>query len=166
MSDTRLLMNSTGQVPSIDGLPGLIDSDTPQAAYTRTGFDGQEYKLVFSDEVSFLGLFLLVVLLTRCFGQFNTPGRTFWPGDDPFWEAVDVSCRAFSRASFLLTWLFFPSVLILAISPLPYSFTTGKQPISRSMTQMLSQRTTEISKSLCKLSFRFLRERDDTLADS
>lgn len=71
MSDTRLLMNSTGQVPSIDGLPGLIDSDTPQSAYTRTGFDGQEYKLVFSDE-------------------FNTDGRTFWPGDDPFWEAVDL----------------------------------------------------------------------------
>ena len=92
MSDTRLLMNSTGQVPSIDGLPGLIDSDTPQAAYTRTGFDGQEYKLVFSDEVSFLGISLLVVLLTHLFlAQFNTPGRTFWPGDDPFWEAVDVS---------------------------------------------------------------------------
>jgi len=56
MSDTRLLMNSTGQVPSIDGLPGLIDSDTPQSAYTRTGFDGQEYKLVFSDEVKLLAM--------------------------------------------------------------------------------------------------------------
>ncbi|GAA5962832.1 hypothetical protein JCM3765_001538 [Sporobolomyces pararoseus] len=71
MSDSTMLTNSSGQVPSIPGLPGLIDSDTPSSAYTRTGFDGQEYKLVFSDE-------------------FNTPGRTFWPGDDPFWEAVDL----------------------------------------------------------------------------
>ncbi|KAG1851404.1 beta-glucan synthesis-associated protein-domain-containing protein [Suillus subluteus] len=22
--------------------------------------------------------------------EFNTPGRTFWPGDDPYWEAVDL----------------------------------------------------------------------------
>lgn len=51
LSDSTMLTNSSGQVPSIPGLPGLIDSDTPQAAYTRTGFDGQEYKLVFSDEV-------------------------------------------------------------------------------------------------------------------
>lgn len=21
--------------------------------------------------------------------EFNTPGRTFYPGDDPYWEAVD-----------------------------------------------------------------------------
>jgi len=34
------------------------------SAYTRQGFDGEEYELVFSDE-------------------FNTDGRTFWPGDDP-----------------------------------------------------------------------------------
>ncbi|GAA5935488.1 SKN1/KRE6 family beta-glucan synthesis-associated protein [Sporobolomyces koalae] len=71
MSDNHMITNSSGQVPSIPGLPGLIDSDTPQSAYTRTGFDGKEMKLVFSDE-------------------FNTPGRTFWPGDDPFWEAVDL----------------------------------------------------------------------------
>ncbi|GAA5948901.1 hypothetical protein JCM21900_003465 [Sporobolomyces salmonicolor] len=71
MSDSTMLVNSTGQVPSIPGLPGLIDSDTPESAYTRTGFDGEQYKLVFSDE-------------------FNTDGRTFWPGDDPFWEAVDL----------------------------------------------------------------------------
>ena len=51
MSDSTMLTNSSGQVPSIPGLPGLIDSDTPSSAYTRTGFDGQEYKLVFSDEV-------------------------------------------------------------------------------------------------------------------
>ncbi|GAA6025255.1 hypothetical protein JCM11491_006154 [Sporobolomyces phaffii] len=71
MSQTTLLSNSTGQVPSIPGLPGLIDKDTPQSAYTRTGFDGETYNLVFSDE-------------------FEQDGRTFWPGDDPFWEAQDL----------------------------------------------------------------------------
>ena len=52
MSATTLLSNSSGQVPMIPGLPGLIDKDTPQEAYTRTGFDGETYNLVFSDEVS------------------------------------------------------------------------------------------------------------------
>ena len=49
----------------------MVDKDTPQSAMTRTGFDGQEYELVFSDE-------------------FNTDGRSFYPGDDPFWQAVDL----------------------------------------------------------------------------
>ncbi|CEL55357.1 Beta-glucan synthesis-associated protein KRE6 OS=Saccharomyces cerevisiae (strain ATCC 204508 / S288c) GN=KRE6 PE=1 SV=2 [Rhizoctonia solani AG-1 IB] len=65
-------VNSTGQVASLTRMPDLIDRDTPQSAMTRTGFDGQEYDLVFSDE-------------------FNTDGRTFNPGDDPFWEAVDLN---------------------------------------------------------------------------
>ena len=33
--------------------------------------DGSELQLIFSDE-------------------FNTDGRTFYPGDDPYWEAVDL----------------------------------------------------------------------------
>ena len=37
----------------------------------RTGFDGEQYELVFSDE-------------------FNLDGRSFYPGDDPYWEAVDL----------------------------------------------------------------------------
>ena len=64
-------INGSGQVPDIPGLPNLIDNDTPDDALTRTGWDGDQYSLVFSDE-------------------FNTDGRTFWPGDDPFWEAVDL----------------------------------------------------------------------------
>ena len=52
----------------------LIDPDTPQDAYTRFGVDdpNQEFDLVFSDE-------------------FNVEGRSFWPGDDPYWEAVDLN---------------------------------------------------------------------------
>ena len=53
------------------GMPQLVDPDTPDSAKTRTGFDGEEYELVFSDE-------------------FNVDGRTFYPGDDPYWEAVDL----------------------------------------------------------------------------
>ncbi|GAA5974252.1 hypothetical protein JCM11641_003355 [Rhodosporidiobolus odoratus] len=67
----RTIVNSTGQVPMIPNLPSLVDADTPKSVYTRTGFDGEDYELVFSDE-------------------FNTDGRTFWPGDDPYWEAVDL----------------------------------------------------------------------------
>lgn len=61
------------QVSSITNFPSLIDSETPDWAYTRTSFtDGEtEYTLVFSDE-------------------FNTDGRTFYPGDDPYWTAVDL----------------------------------------------------------------------------
>lgn len=64
-------INYTGQVPSLPGLPQLIDVDTPSSARYRTGSDGYTYELVFSDE-------------------FNTDGRTFWPGDDPYWEAVNL----------------------------------------------------------------------------
>lgn len=64
-------VNSTGQYPDIPGLPRMIDADTPDNVKSRTGFDGEEWVLVFSDE-------------------FNQEGRTFYPGDDPFWTAVDI----------------------------------------------------------------------------
>lgn len=60
----QVVTNSTGQVPRIPNLPSLIDETTPSDAYERVGLDGENYELVFSDE-------------------FNTDGRTFWPGDDP-----------------------------------------------------------------------------------
>lgn len=63
--------NGTGQVPLLINLPSMIDPMTPSDVMTRTGFDGEEYELVFSDE-------------------FETDGRSFYPGDDPFWEAVDL----------------------------------------------------------------------------
>ncbi len=64
--------NGTGQVAQIPGLRSLVDKDTPAAVKTWTSPSTKaNYDLVFSDE-------------------FNTPGRTFWPGDDPFWEAVDL----------------------------------------------------------------------------
>ena len=63
-------INGSGQIPVLPGLSSLIDPDTPSSALTRTGSDGKKYNLVFSDE-------------------FNTDGRSFFPGDDAFWEAVD-----------------------------------------------------------------------------
>jgi beta-glucan synthesis-associated protein KRE6 len=51
---------------------GLIDLETPTSAYTKSPWTGStEMELIFSDE-------------------FNTDGRTFYPGDDPFWEAADL----------------------------------------------------------------------------
>ncbi|KAH8730528.1 beta-glucan synthesis-associated protein SKN1 [Phaeosphaeriaceae sp. PMI808] len=50
---------------------GLIDPDTPESVKTRTSYDGKKQNLVFSDE-------------------FNKDGRTFYDGDDPFFQAVDI----------------------------------------------------------------------------
>ncbi|QRW07384.1 glycoside hydrolase family 16 protein [Ceratobasidium sp. AG-Ba] len=64
--------NASGQVPEIPGNFGLIDKDTPKEAYTHISIDdGGEWDLVFSDE-------------------FNIEGRSFYPGDDPYWEAIDL----------------------------------------------------------------------------
>ena len=63
--------NASGQIPLLPGLPNMIDAETPSSAFTRTGYDGKKYNLVFSDE-------------------FNKDGRTFWPGDDAWFEAVDL----------------------------------------------------------------------------
>ncbi|KAF8886597.1 beta-glucan synthesis-associated protein-domain-containing protein [Gymnopilus junonius] len=53
----NIRINGTG----IFQMPDPIDIETPESAKQRTGYDGQDYELVFSDE-------------------FNTPGRTFYPG--------------------------------------------------------------------------------------
>ncbi|RXW24687.1 hypothetical protein EST38_g1172 [Candolleomyces aberdarensis] len=64
-------INSSGQIPSMGNF-GLIDLDTPQDAYHRYSHrDGSRMDLVFSDE-------------------FNAEGRSFYPGDDPYWEASDL----------------------------------------------------------------------------
>jgi len=66
------MTNATGQVAALTGNWAIIDHDTPQDAYTFPAFlDGSEMQLIFSDE-------------------FDTDGRTFYPGDDPYWEAVDL----------------------------------------------------------------------------
>ncbi|KAJ6499903.1 glycoside hydrolase family 16 protein [Mycena vitilis] len=59
-------------VPSIPGNWGLIDAETPVEAYSKPSWStNEEMQLVFSDE-------------------FNVEGRSFYPGDDPYWEAVDL----------------------------------------------------------------------------
>lgn len=63
-------INATGQI--MEGRFSLIDKDTPQDVYIKPSpYSGRQLQLVFSDE-------------------FNVDGRTFWPGDDPFWEAEDL----------------------------------------------------------------------------
>ncbi|KAI9884492.1 MAG: hypothetical protein M1823_003707 [Watsoniomyces obsoletus] len=61
-----------GPVPLMKNIRrGLIDPDTPNSVKSRRTADGKKQKLVYSDE-------------------FNTPGRTFYDGDDPHWQAVDI----------------------------------------------------------------------------
>ncbi|KDN39383.1 glycoside hydrolase family 16 protein [Tilletiaria anomala UBC 951] len=62
--------NSSGQIPQLPTRL-LVDTSTPDTARVWTNIDQQTYTLVFSDE-------------------FEQEGRTFWPGDDPYWEAVDI----------------------------------------------------------------------------
>ncbi|PGH14751.1 hypothetical protein AJ80_05795 [Polytolypa hystricis UAMH7299] len=49
----------------------LVDPDTPESAKTIKAANGKEWKLVYSDE-------------------FNKDGRTFFNGDDPYLQAVDI----------------------------------------------------------------------------
>ncbi|TIA71747.1 hypothetical protein E3P91_02375 [Wallemia ichthyophaga] len=64
-------INATGQVPVLPGVRGLVDEDTPDSVKHRVGTDGKDYKLVFSDE-------------------FEQEGRSFFPGEDPYFEAVNL----------------------------------------------------------------------------
>ncbi|KAJ2919791.1 hypothetical protein MD484_g538, partial [Candolleomyces efflorescens] len=65
-------INATGQIPVLPGNYGLIDKDTPESAFTKRSYlNDEEFVLVFSDE-------------------FDQDGRTFYAGDDPYWEAVDL----------------------------------------------------------------------------
>ncbi|RDB16789.1 Beta-glucan synthesis-associated protein KRE6 [Hypsizygus marmoreus] len=66
-------INATGQIPTMAGNFGLIDVDTPKEVYSKPAWTKgtSELQLVFSDE-------------------FDIDGRSFYPGDDPYWEAVDL----------------------------------------------------------------------------
>lgn len=67
----------------------MVDKDTPNDVKGRSGMtDGADYVLVFSDEFEGVSAYLAgAVCLTQ------TPedeGRSFYEGDDPYWEAVDL----------------------------------------------------------------------------
>ncbi|KAG0699610.1 glycoside hydrolase family 16 protein [Suillus ampliporus] len=66
-------INATGQLPSMPGNRGLIDVDTPKEVYTKASYmnPNDMWDLVFSDE-------------------FQVDGRSFYPGDDPYWEAPSL----------------------------------------------------------------------------
>jgi beta-glucanase (GH16 family) len=67
--------NASGQVPDMGAFRyDLIDKDTPKSAYKKTGLglnNDETWNLQFSDE-------------------FETAGRSFYAGDDPYWEAVNL----------------------------------------------------------------------------
>ena len=67
---------------------GLIDPDTPSSAMTKTSVDGTTLQLVVS--VRLLRSPTSSGLMTQFSDEFNTDGRTFYPGDDPYFTAVDI----------------------------------------------------------------------------
>jgi len=66
-------INASGQIPDFTTHVALIDPDTPKSAHSIQSYmnPNKEMVLVFSDE-------------------FNQDGRSFYPGDDPYWEAADL----------------------------------------------------------------------------
>ncbi|KAL2014439.1 hypothetical protein VTN00DRAFT_1964 [Thermoascus crustaceus] len=61
-----------GEVPLLKNIrTSLIDPDTPDSVKEIKSAGGKTWKLVFSDE-------------------FNKDGRTFYDGDDPFFQGVDI----------------------------------------------------------------------------
>ncbi|PWY71624.1 beta-glucan synthesis-associated [Aspergillus heteromorphus CBS 117.55] len=70
LGDTLCL--DVGERPILSNLRrGLIDPDTPESAMKKKSVDGKEWQLVFSDE-------------------FETPGRSFYDGDDAYYQAIDL----------------------------------------------------------------------------
>lgn len=67
---------------------GLVDPSTPDSVKTRTTRTGKNQVLVFSDE-------------------FNDDGRTFYDGDDPFFQAVDIWYGVTADLEVSLPWLQF-----------------------------------------------------------
>ncbi|UZJ56521.1 hypothetical protein CBS101457_005841 [Exobasidium rhododendri] len=69
--------NASGQIPDVERMgfrASLIDKDTPRSSYKKMGLglnNDETWNLQWSDE-------------------FDVPGRSFYPGDDPFWEAVNL----------------------------------------------------------------------------
>lgn len=60
----------------------MVDPDTPEEFKTWKSSLGDDWNLVFSDE-------------------FNCENRTFYPGDDQFWEAVDIHYAATNNMEWL-----------------------------------------------------------------
>ncbi|GAV28143.1 hypothetical protein PMKS-001612 [Pichia membranifaciens] len=60
----------------------MVDSDTPNEFKTWRSSLGDDWNLVFSDE-------------------FNCENRTFYPGDDQLWEAVDIHYAATNNMEWL-----------------------------------------------------------------
>lgn len=65
------IVGKQGMAHLLNVRKGLIDPDTPASVKSRTSHDGTKQTLVFSDE-------------------FNKPGRTFYDGDDAYFQGVDI----------------------------------------------------------------------------
>jgi len=69
---------------------GLLDPDTPKSAYTKTSNNGEKLKLVVSMNLGYRKTMANPPFLRQFSDEFNTDGRTFYEGDDPYFQAVDI----------------------------------------------------------------------------
>ncbi|KAF7304956.1 Glycoside hydrolase family 16 protein [Mycena kentingensis (nom. inval.)] len=83
-------INGSGQVPQLSSFPSMIDQETPQSAYSYKGTDGKKYNLVFSDE-------------------FNVDGRSFYPGDDPYWYVASPAVGRRSHSPIAVDFHYWPT---------------------------------------------------------
>ncbi|KAG0091689.1 hypothetical protein BGZ93_010170 [Podila epicladia] len=86
-STSTYLTKFNMDITAAKGLPGplgasgigrgdaLVDPETPLDKRSKKAYDGTQWSLVFSDE-------------------FNQEGRSFGPGQDPHWEAIDLAPSA------------------------------------------------------------------------
>ena len=70
---------------------GLIDPATPDSVKTRKSVNGKTLNLVVR-RIRFIDIGIERIMLTysKFSDEFETDGRTFYDGDDPYFQGVDI----------------------------------------------------------------------------
>jgi hypothetical protein len=80
-----------GERPLLQNIrKGLIDPDTPEDAMYKKNADGKVWQLVVSSGLWDEATLSHATDMQQFSDEFNTPGRTFYDDDDPFFQAVDL----------------------------------------------------------------------------
>jgi hypothetical protein len=104
----------------------LIDKDTPRSAMVKTGMgrvNNENWNLQWSDE-------------------FDVDGRSFYPGDDPFWEAVSTYFLQVKRTSHRSLFLRSTSMLMVLATTSGIALLPSQQREAHSSSLPLSKRLT------------------------
>lgn len=67
---------------------GLIDPATPSSVMTRKSVNGKTLKLAVCRTA--LNVICLILTALKFSDEFETDGRTFYDGDDPYFQGVDI----------------------------------------------------------------------------